>query len=461
VNDPIITKPAVLIDNVGASDPVAIGTGGLGRGANILQQVSVGAHSIIEIAGVFYVVILTDAFEFQVYRSTDEGATWATYGSALSPTVYSGGMETLVDGATIHLFYSKGLQPPLSLSDPRVFLCSFDTAGGTWGSEDSYDLGDTPLGGVDFRVEGPYAAIRRLDGSIVLPVNDLLSGYPCFVTYNAGTWAGPFVLKTTPFVFETWTIRPDGTVDLFYAWQAGQVIGVSPWSVIHVTLDTDDTFADVTMFSGLALAFSPVAWADNGLGWGYELAGDFFLACGAEDPVEGPEATGGAAGSIWGRAAIAYGNDGGGWTVGQRLDTDAAVDDYSMLSCSLHRFGDDGLLVYIWRGINRDRDGWIERVGWAPEGSHDTPADWTFVTAYDFTTPDPAVSGQTAPYQPPPNSRDAYAEGVTLSPLGDHLRVVTSLRGDDDEIFAAYLLDIEVPTFGNEFFFGGAYFGSS
>lgn len=453
MSDPIIRKPGVLIDTVGPSESVAIGTGGVGRGDSILQNRAVGAHSIIEIAGVFYVVILTAAHEFQMYRSTDEGATWSTYGSALSPTVYSGGMETWVQGDSIRLFYSKG---NLSGStSPLIYTAAFDTTGGSWGSEASYDLGDSPIGS-DFRLQGPYAAIERPDGSLVLPVNDLLSGYPCFLTYDAGTFAGPYTLISSPFVFESWCMREDGTVDLFYAFSSGLSIGVDPWSFEHVTIDTDDSFSNFEMFAGLALAFNPSAWSDNGLGWGYEKAGIFFLAAGSEDPVNGPAATGGASGSIWGNAAIVYGNDGDGWTVGQRIDTDSSMDVYSMTSCSLHLL--DGLLIYIWRGINEDRDGYIERIGWAPEGSHDTPANWTFVTVYDYTTPDPAILGQTAPYTAPPNARDAYAVGITLSPFGDHLRYVTSLRGDDDEIFAAYLLDVEMPTFGNEFYFGGAFF---
>jgi hypothetical protein len=95
---------------VGAALVAALAQSGGGANSKTIEEITLGSNSIIELSGVFYVlVLLTASNQFQWYSSSDSGATWATAGAAFTPTVYGGGMNTLVDGSTIWVGYSKSV----------------------------------------------------------------------------------------------------------------------------------------------------------------------------------------------------------------------------------------------------------------------------------------------------------------------------------------------------------------
>jgi hypothetical protein len=326
-----------------------------------------------------------------------------------------------------------------------VFLAIFDSAGQTWGTEASFDCSVDPTVGVTFRAEGPFMGHVRLDGSIAFMIEESLGADPCVVTYDAGVWAGPFRLTPATFgtqlLFNCSIMQPDGTLDVFLSGP-----NATPYIPNHAVFHTDNSVTApvvITLGGGVEL----VDWAGDGLYYGYEDAGTFYLAAGRKT---------GDYPTIWGRPAILYGNDGGGWILGSLLDTGFDAD-FSVYSTALERVA--GWLVYTWRGVSSSGTDFVERIGWAPDGSHDTPAAWTFITAYDHRTPSPAVSGQTGPYGggfPPTPS--GFSTGLVLDGARNRIHFVTTLRDAGGEIFAAYLLYIDVATILNEFRVGRSYF---
>lgn len=439
---------AALIADLGA-DPgfpgnswTGWGTGGAVSDTSINER-AVGFNSAMRVGTVLFVVLRNASGDFQAYKSTDRGATWSTSGSAFTPTDSGGGLCPLLIGTDIYVWYSRGIAPghTANANSRYVFLNIFDTVGETWGTEDSFDCSVDPVVTTSFRVEGPWSAHVRPDGSIVLVIEEVLGADPCVVTWDAGVWDGPFRFDPTfhtQLLFDASIMQPDGTVDVFLSGPSA-----TPYAANHAVFHADNS-----VDAAVAMSFTGdlIDWAGDGLYYGFEDEGTFYLGAGKKT---------GDYPTIWGRPAILYGSDGGGWVLGQLLD--AGFDsDFSVYSTSLQKV--NGWLIYTWRGISSDGNDFVERVGWAPIGSHDTPADWTFVTAYDHRTPSPAVSGQSDPYQggfPPRPS--GMSTGLILD--GFRIHFVTTIRGDDGEIFSTYLLYIDVSVVVNEFRVGRAYFG--
>jgi hypothetical protein len=444
---PTVTAVAALIADLGHDTSYpgnawrGWGTGG-GESNTSLNERAVGTNSAAAIAGVLYSVLRTSSATLQVYKSTDAGATWATYGSAHTPTESGGGLTTLAIGTDLYVWYCRNTVRQGTNANSRfLFLAIFDTAGGTWGSEDSFDCSVDPVIGVSFQVEGPFVAHRRLDGSIALMIEESLGADPCVVTYDAGSWAGPFRLTAATFgtqqLYDCSVMEADGTINVF-------VTETPPYPTYWAVFHTDNSVSAPVLMSYTGQV---IDWAGDGLYYGYESAGTFYLAAGKKT-ASYP--------TIWGRPAILYGNDGGGWTLGQLLD--AGFDaDFSVYSSSLQRV--NGMLIYTWRGISSNGADFVERIGWAPEGNHDTPAAWTFTTAYDHRSPSPGVSGQTGPYKggfPPWPS--GCSTGLILD--GNRVHFVTTLRDSTGELFSTYLLYVDVSgaVIVNDFRVGRAYF---
>ncbi len=409
----------------------ALADSGGGANADTTEEIVQRSNSVHQVGAVFYVVVLTAAHDFQMYSSSDQGATWATAGAPFTPSVYGGGMNSFLVGTDIWVGYSKSFHIG---NDQNLYLVAFDSTGPTWGTELSFDCGDGEHTGTPMRIEGPYTTHVRLDGSFVFCISDTLTSKQWIVTYD-GSFHGPFQLSTSLQLFESSVMRPDGTVDVFYG------NGYDPGTFYHITFDPADTVGTETLITGFAGEI--LSWSDIGLEYGFESGGEFFLAAGKKN-ADYP--------TVFGRPAIFYGSD-GSWVLGQLLDT-GFDSDFSVYTCSLHRI--QGYLVYYWRGISSDGNDYVDRIGWAPVGSHDTPADWTWQTVYDLRAPSPLVSGQADPYVQvgPP------AQGATtgLIQTGNELRCVVTLNDDDGDQFVAYLFALSVAVVVNDFRVGRAYF---
>jgi hypothetical protein len=396
-----ITSPAALI-------AALVSTGGAANG-DVISEITSVSNSIHEISGVFYVLALNASNHFQMYSSSDAGVTWATVGSSFTPTIFSGGMCTFVVGTAIWVGYSKSFHIG---NDQHLYLNSFETLTSAWNSEINFACG------ASFRVEGPYAVHVRPDTSFAMIISDTLLANHYVVTYD-GSFHGPYQLTTSASIFAYSIMVADGTVHVFYDQ------GASPTSFYHQVFHTDNSIdaAVLATYTG-----EIIAWNDNGLECGFEDSGSFYLSA-ALKTVDYP--------TIWGVPAILFGND-GAWTLGANLDTDVAIADYSMYASSLQLIG--GMLIYYWRGVSSNGVNYIERVGYAPQGSHNTPIDWTWTTAYNLASPSPAVSGQTGPYDP--SSGKGFTIGVAQT--STESRIVTTVRNASHAIFATYLLNIAV-----------------
>jgi hypothetical protein len=110
---PNVVAVAALIADLGA-DPGFPGNSWTGRGSGggvsntSIEERAVGSNSALNIAGVLFVVLRTSTGTFQMYKSSDHGATWATSGSAFTPTESGGGLCSLAIGTDIYVSYSRG-----------------------------------------------------------------------------------------------------------------------------------------------------------------------------------------------------------------------------------------------------------------------------------------------------------------------------------------------------------------
>lgn len=395
---------------VNAALVAALADSGGGANGDTISEISVGSNSVIEIAGVFYVlVLLTASNHFQWYSSSDSGATWATAGASFTPSFYRGGMNTLVDGSTIWVGYSKGIAFG---HEKYLYLNTFDTATLTWGTEVLFDCQGASLD--EFRVEGPYSSHIRPDGSYVWLISDTLLAQNWTVTYD-GSFHGPFRLNTDRQLFESSIMDSSGDIHVFY----GSGFPATFYHQVFTSLDVVNARTTITYTGDI------IAWSDLGLEWGYEDSGTFYLAAGLKTAAYP---------TIFGQPAILYGND-GGWTLGQLLDTDVAIADFSVYLTALVRI--NSTLIYYWRGVDSAGNNYIDRIGYAPEGSHDTPADWTWQTIYELSTPSPAVSGQATPYDVVGLPTRGSTTGLIQS--GDNLRMVTTLKNNGGALFVTYL----------------------
>jgi hypothetical protein len=399
---------------VNAALVAALADSGGGDNANSTIEVVVGSNSVHEIAGVFYVVVLTAANKFQMYSSSDSGATWATVGLAFTPSVYGGGMNSFVVGTKIWVAYSKSVHLG---SDKYLDLNYFETAGSTWGTELVFDCGTGDHFPTPMKVEGPYTTHIRLDGSFVFTISDSVTAYQWVVTYDGVSFNGPFQLSTTIQIFESSIMDTTGDVHVFYG------SGYDPGVFYHQVFTTLDVVNAAVLISYTGAEI--LSWSDIGLEYGYVKAGTFYLAVGIKTAAYP---------TIFGQPAIFYGND-GAWTMGALIDTDVAIADYSVYFCALALI--NGTLVYYWRGIDSAGANYIDRVGYAPEGSHNTPADWTWQTVYDLSSPSPAVSGQATPYDTVGSPTKGATTGLIQS--GDNLRMVTTLKNNGGALFVTYL----------------------
>lgn len=403
---------------VGAALVAALAQSGGGANSKTIEEITVGSNSIIELSGVFYVlVLLTASNHFQWYSSSDSGATWATAGAAFTPTVFGGGMNTLVDGATIWVGYSKSVHIG---NDQHLYVNTFDTAGLTWGTETLFDCGDGSHSGTPMRVEGPYASHIRLDGSYVWMISDRLTGEQWTVTYD-GSFHGPFQLTSDAQFYESSIVDATGDIHVFYG------NGYDPATLYHQVFTSLDVANARTLITYTGEILS---WSDMGLEWGFESSGTFYLAAGLKTAAYP---------TIYGQPAILYGND-AGWTMGALIDTDVAIADYSVYLCSLQRV--NGMLIYYWRGIDSAGSHYIDRVGYAPVGSHNTPADWTWQTVYDLAVPSPAVSGQATPYTVTPLPTKGSTTGLSQS--ATESRMITTYKNNSGALFVTYLFKVLV-----------------
>jgi hypothetical protein len=395
----------------------ALATTGGGTGGVTSDEIVLGSNCVHEISGVFYVVVLDASHHFQMYASTDSGATWATSGSAFTPTLFGGGMSSFIRAGKIWLVYSKGFTGP----DQHLYINTFDPAGPSWGTETVFDCGDGDHGGTGMRIEGPYASHQRPDGSIVFIVGDTLTAFLWAVIYD-GTFHGPYQMCSTIQLFESSAMAPDGTVHAIYG------TGYNPSVFKHQLVNTDNSIGSAVTITWSGGA-NILSWSDMGLEYGFESSGSLYLACGRKQ-ADYP--------TIWGRPAILYGND-GTWVLGSIIDTDPAISDFSVYTCSLQKV--NGSLIYYWRGVSSSGSNYIERVGYAPVGSHDTPADWTWTTIYDFSSPSPAVSGQSSPY-----TITLFTKGATtgLSQTSTSSRMIATITNSGGGLFVTYLFSVLV-----------------
>jgi hypothetical protein len=406
---------------------------GSGGGSNTTSELEavVGSNSITEVGGVYYVLAYVDSDDtqvFQFYKSADAGETWTTAGSSFTPSVSGGGMNLLLDGTKIYVTYSRG-------GFLGIYLTYFETASDTWsGSEDWFDYGPTLI-----NADGPFQSFKRSDGSFVFLMENLVGSSGIWAAVWDAGWIGifgPMDDGATDGNFETAIMDSADTVHVFfYASTTGD-------RFYHAQFDASNTVTE----AGLEITYTGqiLDWNGNGLGFGFlDAAGPtFYLACGLKTgdyPV------------IWGRPAILFGND-GAWTMGALLDTDPAFADYSVYSSCLFSFL--GSLVFIWRGIDSAGLNYIVRWGYAPLGSHNTPAAWAWSTAYEFSDPSPAVAGVSSPYAP----QIQAGASTGFAQTAEEIRMITTAAEAGGDFFITYLLKIVAGVIVNDFRVGRAYF---
>jgi hypothetical protein len=425
-------------------------------GATIAEQV-VGSNSIHEISGDFYVVLtsykntvpsgtLALTSHLEIWKSTDSGATWAQAGSNFSQSKAGGGLASAVIGSKIWISYTRTYFGGSS-ADKDVYLVAFDTSGNTWGSELSFDCTagvQTEPGGsgaTDYRPEGPYNMHVRPDSTLVLPITSSLGPSSiAVVVYDTIGAAWVRLKQLTVFqdaqakLFCSSIMDPSGEIHVFYGY------GYNPATFLHSALSYGSWTTSTHLLSGYSGV--PLAWSDMGLEAGFLDPADskFYLAAGVKT---------GAYPTIYGRPCIMYGDD-GGWTLGSELDTGFDAD-YSVLCAAVVLC--NGQLVYIWRGISSDGSTFRDRIGYAPHGSHDIPADWTWADGYNLGTPSPAVSGKTSPYKEAGYESSGQQDGpgtigVVVSGGGDQVRIVSTMTDAVPILFPVYMYSIDVTSGG-------------
>jgi hypothetical protein len=371
---------------------------------------AVESNGLLDVGGVSYLLVFTPANKFQMYKSTDSGATWATSGALATPTGYHGGMAQAIVGTKIYVGYSW----KFSLSFSAILYArSFDTATQTWSAEQSFNCG-----GSVSAIEGPYKIHVRSDNSMVMIIGNA-SG-------TSGTWAVTFDGVTTfggpygPFDdgagggnYMTSVLKPDNSVAIFfYTTAAGNSFYYQSLSPTNVVSSRD-----------LVSAGQLMDWNGYGLGNGFLSGATYYFAAGLKTAAYP---------TIWGQPVIVSGSP-GAWIVGPLIDTDPAVSDYSVYWSAL--FSIAGNLVFVYRAIDSAGANYIQRIGSAPTGSEASPAAWTWETSYALTTPVPLVPGKAAPYSP--ELTQGASSGLTQS--GDDLRLATTLLSGG-VTFVSYLL---------------------
>jgi hypothetical protein len=424
-----ILKPAVVI--AGSPSP---GIGG-GPGASNMSDIEtgIGIQGIWEIGGSLFQMVVNGQSTgqppisptpnvYQWYKSTDGGNTWTAFGPSIAVGTKQGVTGVLAsDGFTIWISYPIA---PISFGN-GIAVQSFDTSAGTWGSQLTFDP-NTGIGFTQMNAIGPWAGFLRPDGSIVFIYADANAGQTVAIIFSApSTFTRVYLVQPpggTGTVDQGALMAPDGTVHLFWEHYADH-------TYLHLSMDpTNVVSAPFLIHTGTDIS----DWTSpGGLGWGVLNAGTFYLGVGKQSGGDY-------------QAAIMFGNDSGGWTLGNLLDPGLGPGWYVYNTPAIFLLG--GTLVYRVQYIDTATGShYIERIGYAALADYNTPANWTWVTAYDYNVSSPAIPGETAPYQPANFETTFSGFGLSYALMHSatgRLRMSATLINSGGTIFTAFLLDI-------------------